>query len=75
MKICLRIQAKYSETYLFQEPDIYPIENLVEFIERAGVHIPFERIPFNDNNIFIHKHKTFYYILAFERPYKRERFL
>lgn len=75
MKICLRIQAKYSETYLYHEPYIYRIEHIVAEIIRHGVHIPFERITFNDNNIFIHKHKTFDYILAFERPYKRERFL
>jgi hypothetical protein len=75
MKINLRIQAKYSETYLFHEPDVYHIDSIVASIIRHGTHIPFEWMTFNDNNIFIHKHKTFDYILAFERPYNRERFL
>lgn len=75
MKICLRIQSKYEETYLYHEPDVYRIESIVAAIDKHGVHIPFERLSFNDNQIFIHKHKTFNYILAFETPYNVERFL
>ena len=75
MKICLRIQSKYEETYLYNEPDVYRIESIVAAIDKHGVHIPFELLSFNDNKMYIHKHKTFNYILAFETPYNRERFL
>jgi hypothetical protein len=74
MKICLQIKAKYQEIYLYLEPDVYPIENIVSSIIHHGVHIPFEKMFFNDSNIYIHKHKTFNYILAFEKPYNRSRF-
>lgn len=75
MKIQIKIQSKYAETYLYHEPDVYRIEHIVADIDKHGVHIPFEMLMFNDNRIFIHKHKIFDYLLAFETPYNRERFL
>lgn len=74
MKIRLQIKAKYSETYLYYEPDVYPFENIITSIHNIGVHIPFEKLEFDGSAIYLHKHKTFNYILAFEKPYNRNRF-
>lgn len=75
MKLHLQIKTKYTETYLYREPDRYPIENIVESITRHGTHIELELLKFNDDSIWIHKHKIFGYILAFQKQYRTERFI